>query len=60
MMQDTYNLFTEPDGTQYVFQAKDEVDKNHGPDDTMITNEGRMYSNNGEYKYFLTMSKKVH
>ena len=48
MTQDTFHLITEPNGTQYVMQCIDEIDKNHGPDDTDPTNEGRMYSNEGK------------
>ena len=50
MKQDTFKLVTEYDGTQYLIQNIDEVDKNHSPDDTTPTNEGRMYGNNGKYK----------
>ena len=47
MTQDTFKMITEPDGTQYIIQNIDEADKNHGPDDTTATNEGRMYGNEG-------------
>ena len=43
MTQDTFKLITDPDGTQYVVQNIDEIDKNHGPDDTSATNQGHMY-----------------
>ena len=49
MTQDTFKLITEMDGTQYLVQNIDEADKNHGPDDTEQTNEGRMYGNPGNF-----------
>ena len=48
MTTETFQLVTEYDGTQYVKQALDEVDKNHGPDDTP-SNDGRMYEIPGNY-----------
>ena len=47
MTQSTFELCTEYDGTQYIKQAIDEVDKNHGPDDPP-SNEGRMYEIEGK------------
>ena len=49
MKIDTFKLFTKPDGTQYVYQAIDKVDKNHGPDDATPSNDGRIHKplNNG-------------
>ena len=48
MTKDTFKLMVEPDGTEYLVQHIDEVDKNHGPDDYNATNEGRMYGNSGK------------
>ena len=39
----------EGDGTEYVIQAVDEMDKNYGVEDTDFTNRGRMYATNGEF-----------
>ena len=50
MQKDTFSVITEPDGTQIVIQNIDEVDKNHGPEDTTQTNEGRMYPTQGNFK----------
>ena len=47
MKQDTFQLITENDGTQYIVQSIDEVDKNHGQQDSNPTNQGRMYGNSG-------------
>ena len=44
MTQDTYKLITENNGIQYVIQAVDEMDKNHGIQDTDDTNTGKMYA----------------
>ena len=43
MKNNTFKLVVEPDGTEYVVQNIDEADKNHGPDDSNPTNDGRMY-----------------
>ena len=48
MTIDTFALQTEPDGTRFVYQAKDEMDKNHDIDDTIPANEGTMYENPGK------------
>ena len=47
MLQETFELCTEYDGTQYIKQSLEEVDKNHGPDDPP-SNEGRMYEIEGK------------
>ena len=49
MLQTTFKVHTNPDGSEYVYQAQDEIDKNHGADDTSMTNEGKMYPTGGEY-----------
>ena len=41
MTQSTFEVVTEYDGTQYVKQAINEIDKKHGPDDPP-SNDGRM------------------
>ena len=54
MTKDMFELVTEHDGTQYLKQAIDEADKNHGPQDSEMTNKGRMYGNEGEeFVYYL-------
>ena len=45
---DTFEVGTDPDGKQYVFQAVDELDKNHRFDDTDPANQGRMYEQPGK------------
>ena len=45
MRKDTSTVVVDPsDRSEYVKQNIDEADKNHGPDDTNPTNEGRMYA----------------
>ena len=44
MKKDTFKYVCEPDGTEYFIQNIDELDKNHGPDDTNPSNEGKMYA----------------
>ena len=43
------NLIVEEDGFQYVIQAVDKMDKNHGIQDTDDTNRGKMYATNCKY-----------
>ena len=49
MQQDTYTVITNPDGSQLVVQNIDEIDKNHGPEDSTETNQGRMYPTGGMF-----------
>ena len=49
METDGFTVITEFDGSQYVMQQKDEMDKNHGPNDTGATNEAKMYQIPGIY-----------
>ena len=44
MTKETFQIDVLPDGTEFVYQAVDEMDKNHGPQDTTRTNDGRMYA----------------
>lgn len=39
----------DPDGTKYVYQAVDELDKNHGIDVNLPAKYGRMYEQPGTY-----------
>ena len=52
MTQDTFELVTDYDGTQYIKQAIEEVDKNHGPDDGP-SNDGKMYEIPGKNNFLL-------
>lgn len=49
MTTDTFKIGTEYDGKQYVYQAVDEQDKNHGPDNPLPAKQGRMYETPGTY-----------
>ena len=55
MTKDWFDIKTEPDGTKYVHQVKDELDKNHRKNDYSLTNQGKMYAVPGNknflYKY---------
>ena len=59
MQKNTYQVIVENDGSEYVIQAVDEMDKNHGIEDTELSNRGRMYATNGHFhlKYFLIVIK---
>lgn len=44
MTVETFKVATDPeDNRQYIYQAIDEADKNHGPKDTSNSNDGRIY-----------------
>ena len=43
-----YKVVVEPDGTRYVIQNIDELDKNHREDCTDLANDGKMYTNPGK------------
>ena len=49
MTKDTFKLITENDGTEYIIQDSDEIDKNHGFEDSTKTKEGRMYATGCKY-----------
>ena len=49
MTKQTFKHVVEADGTEYFIQDIDEMDKNHGADDSQRTNEGRMYANNSKF-----------
>ena len=59
MTKDTFKITTDPDGTQYVIQAVDEMDKNHGIADTDKNNEGRMYATEGKNNYQIMQEKTL-
>ena len=48
MTKETFKPGVEVDGTEYLFQFMDEIDKNHTVDDNTKTNDGRVYSNNSK------------
>ena len=51
MTRDTFEIIIEPDGTEYVIQKSDEIDKNHGIEDTEKTKQGRMYATKCKYPF---------
>lgn len=52
-----FQIDSDPDGRQYVYQAVDEMDKNHGLKDTLPANDGRMYEQPGTaiFRFFLKL-----
>lgn len=46
--QDQFKIGYDPDGTRYVYQAINELDKNHGIDDTLPANDAFMYEQPGK------------
>ena len=51
MKKDTFKHIVEADGTEYFMQEVDEMDKDHGPDDTSRTNEGRINAANSKFTH---------
>ena len=54
MTKETFSYIVDHDGTEYFKQQIDEMDKNHGPSDYNMTNEGRMYATGGKKNIFGT------
>lgn len=54
---DMFALQTDPDGTQFVYQSKDEMDKNHGVEENSKPNDGHMYEQPGNYSF---LQHKLH
>ena len=48
MTTDTFDIIVQPDGTEILIQMTDEIDKNHGPDDTVKTNNAKVFTTNGK------------
>ena len=49
MTKDTFKVEVDPaEELEYIVQSIDELDKNHGINDTKPTNEGRMYADPGK------------
>lgn len=52
MEQNWFQVSIDPTkNLHFVEQIQDELDRNHGPKDTKMTNEGRMYELTGEKIY---------
>ena len=49
MTKETFKYVVEVDGTEYYMQQIYKMDKNHSPNDTELTNEGRMYTTNSKF-----------
>ena len=58
MKVNTFWVVVETDGSEYVIQNIDEADKNHGPDDSNPTNEGRMYGDPCKFNPLLYIMSK--
>ena len=48
MLVSTFCIQTNPDNTQFVMQSINEMDTNHGVEDTPKTNKGIMYPTGGK------------
>ena len=51
MTINTFEIGIDPDGTEYVFQAIDEMDKNHRADSTDQANQARIYPKPGTFTF---------
>ena len=45
--EDLFKVITQNDGSKYVMQVRDELDKNHQENDHNLTNQGKMYKVKG-------------
>lgn len=45
--QDLFAISSDPDGTEFVYQSRDEMDKNHGVEVTEKANDAHMYQQPG-------------
>ena len=50
MQKDLFEVKTDTNGSKYLVQVKDELDKNHREDDHSLTNQGKMYAVEGTAK----------
>ena len=48
MRKETFKIGVEPDGTEFIFQNIDEMDKNHSYEDPDKTKDGKIYATNGK------------
>ena len=48
MSINSFEIGTDPDGRQYIYQAIDEMDKNHRYDSTEVANDGKIYEQTGK------------
>ena len=58
MHQNMFKIIVEPDGTEYMVQAADELDKNHGIEDRKKNKQGRIYAKAGKYTYYSQLNNK--
>ncbi len=59
MKQYWFAIKTDPQSRmRYVEQVQDELDKNHSPQDTKMTNEGRMYETAGQLHFTIEKSRE--
>ena len=56
MTLDHYKVVVEPDGTRYVIQNIDELDKNHREHCTDMANDGKMYTSPGKNTFKFNQS----
>ena len=53
MTKETFAMGKDPDGRRFMYQARDECDKNHNEKDTTETNKARICEIPGELFFFL-------
>ena len=51
MKKDTFQIKSDSNGHRYIFQCKDESDKNHDEKDTEDSNQARIYETPGNFKF---------
>ena len=51
MTKNHFKLIVDYDGTEYVVQTLDEMDKNHGVNETELANQGKMYADPSKFSF---------
>ena len=60
MRTNTFEIGTDPDGRQFIYQAIDELDKNHRQNDSDPANQGRIYEQPGLFFTTQIKIKRTH
>ncbi len=57
MTPQTYKLFQDGDGLEYIMQDIDELDKNHQQDSMEVANKGKMVATPGEKQNMINFQR---
>ena len=59
MTKETFGIDRDGNGQCFIFQQKDETDKNHSENDTDMSNQARIYEVRGVYTTYLLIKIKI-